>query len=515
MSTHRQVVRSAGVIGGLTAVSRVLGFVRDMIIAAAFGTGLGAEAFVVAFKVPNLFRDLVGEGATNAAIVPVLTGRREKRPADFWTLVSTVFWALGAALLLLSVLGVLFAPQIVAVLAPGFKASGDPDKFPLTVRLTRMIFPYLFLIGLSALAMGVLNSLKEFATSALGPALLNVCMIVTGLYFEKRYGPAALVAGVLVGGVLQLAVQLPPLFRAGFRISPPDFNDEGVKKIGKLLLPRAFGSALYQVNILVDSVLASFETVIGPGGQSALYYANRLFQLPLAILGLSIAQAVLPAFSTYEAKGDREGFRNTLVMTIRTLIFAIVPAATGLLVLAKPIVRIIFERGQFGEYSAYITSSALFFYAFGLLSCAMIKVLANGFYALHDTRTPVKIMLFSVTFNALLSTALMFPLKIAGLTLASSVSATANMFLLYHFLRKRVGAFDQRPVLAALAKALGAAAAMAAFALGWSRWVLGPSAGRGHAIQGALLALGIALSAAVYFVSALALKSEEARKLLP
>ena len=289
MSTHRRLVVSAGIIGSLTGVSRILGFVRDIVIATAFGTGIAAEAFVVSFKIPNLLRDLVGEGAANSAFVPVLTECREKKSDDFWGLVSTLFCVMAVVLAILSALGMIFAPKIVSLIAPGFAMSADPEKFPLAVRLTRVIFPYIFLIGLSALAMGVLNSLKEFASSALGPILLNVSMIVSGFFFEKKYGPMALVIGVLAGGVLQLACQIPPLMKSGFRFAKPATGHGYGRKIGRLLLPRAFGSALYQINVFVDSILASFEGIVGAGGQSALYYSNRLFQLPLAIFGLSLA----------------------------------------------------------------------------------------------------------------------------------------------------------------------------------------------------------------------------------
>ena len=204
MSTHRKLAKSAGTIGSLTAVSRILGFIRDLVIASAFGTGLGAEAFVVSFKIPNLLRDLVGEGAANSAFVPVLTECWEKQRQRYWALVSTLFYVMTAILAVLAILGIFFAPQVVALIAPGFVTSSDPDKFPLTVRLTQVIFPYIFLIGLSALAMGVLNSLKEFTSSAFGPSLLNLSMIISGFFFEKTLGPMALVIAVLLGGFLQL-----------------------------------------------------------------------------------------------------------------------------------------------------------------------------------------------------------------------------------------------------------------------------------------------------------------------
>ena len=512
MSTHRTLARSAGIIGGLTGVSRVLGFIRDLVIASAFGTGVGAEAFVVSFKIPNLLRDLVGEGAANSAFVPVLTECREKDMRQFWPLVSTLFFTMCGVLALLSLGGILFAPQIVGLLAPGFINAADPVKYPLTVNLTRVIFPYIFLIGLSALAMGVLNSLKEFTSSAVGPALLNVSIIVAGYFYENTYGPMALVFGVLVGGVLQLACQLPPLFKAGFRFTRPQWSYPAVKKVGRLLVPRALGSAIYQINVFVDTILASFESIVGPGGQSALYYSNRLFQLPLAIFGVALAQAILPTFSTQMVRGDKEAFKETFSVALRSLMLIALPASAGLIVLARPIVRIIFEHGRFNAYSTQITSNALYFYAFGLLSCCFIKIFVNAFYAMQDTRTPVKTMFFSVVVNILLSLALMRGLKIGGLALASSLSATLNMALLYVFLRRRIGPLDERLLFVSFLKVLSAALLMGLFALGYNQWVLEANVHGARWLQALVLALGIASSVAVYAAAVFALRVGEIRK---
>lgn len=513
MSTHRKLARSVGIIGSLTGVSRVLGFVRDLVIAAAFGTGLGAEAFVVSFKLPNLLRDLVGEGAANAAFVPVLTECRENRPKEFWRLVSTLFCVMTVILAFLAVLGIVFAPVVVRLIAPGFVTSTDPNQFPLTVTLTRVIFPYVLLIGLSALAMGVLNTLKEFTASALGPILLNLSMIASGVFLEDRYGPMALVVGVLIGGVLQLGCQVPPLLKNGFKLTKPAFGDPGARKIAKLLIPRAFGSALYQINVFVDSILASFESIVGPGGQSALYYSNRLFQLPLAIFGISLAQAILPTFSAQALKSDFKGMKETLVVVSRSLAFVALPAAAGLIALSRPIVHIIFERGQFDAYSTGITSTALFFYAFGLLSCCLIKILVNAFYAMQDTRTPVKIMCVSVSLNVALSLVLMGPLKIGGLALASSISATVNLFLLYRALRARIGSLGARAAARDLAKIFGSAVVMGLFAFAYGHFVLVPQTGAGSGFQAALLAGGIAVSIVVYFAVTYVVRVPEARKI--
>ncbi len=511
MSTHRHLARSAGTIGALTALSRVLGFVRDIVIAGAFGTGLGAEAFVVSFKIPNLLRDLVGEGATNSAFVPVMTECHEKRPQDFWKLVSTLCLILSLVLLALTVLGVFFTPQIVALLAPGFLDSADPQKYPLTVKLTRVMFPYIFLIGLSALAMGVLNTLKEFKSSAFGPALLNICIIVAAYFFEPRFGPMALVFGVLLGGVFQLLCQVGPLLKSGFHFTRPGFEHGFARKIGKLLLPRAFGSALYQINVFVDSILASFEQWVGAGGQSALYYSNRIFQLPLAILGVSLAQAILPTFSTQIVRGDNEGFKKTLSAALRSLMFLVMPASVGLAVWARPIVRMLFEHGKFNVYSTAITSSALFYYSFGLLSCCFIKIFVNAFYSMQDTRTPVKTMMFAVALNVALSLLFMKSLKIGGLALASSISATVNLGMLYFFLRKKIGPLDEMKIINCFCKTFLAGILMAATAVFYECQALTRVLLFSHMVQSLTLAFGILLCAGVYFMACRLIGVEESR----
>lgn len=500
-------------LGSLTGVSRVLGFIRDLVIAAAFGTSVAAEAFVVSFKLPNLLRDLVGEGAANAAFVPVLTECKEKKPEDFWGLVSTLFLIMTVILAALSVLGVLFTPWIIRLIAPGFVAAADPEKFPLTVQLTRTIFPYIFLIGLSALAMGVLNTLKEFTASALGPILLNISMIFFGFFFEKTYGPMALVIGVLCGGVLQLACQIPSLLKRGFKLTPPDFTHSAVAKIGKLLIPRAFGSALYHINVFVDTILASFEKIVGAGGQSALYYSNRLFQLPLAIFGVAMAQALLPTFSAQMVREDLKGFKETFSFAVRSLMVAVVPASVGLIALSEPIIRIIFERGKFDAYSTAITSSALYFYAFGLLSCCFIKIFVNAFYAMHDTKTPVKITFVSLALNIVFCLVLMKPLKIGGLALASSLSATVNMLLLYKALRRKLGGLDEERILKTFLKIAVAAVLMGFAALAYNTFILDAQFASRRLVQAAYLFGGIFLSILVYFGLAFLLRIEETKAL--
>src|SRR3989338_3585719 len=348
--SHRETVRSAGAIGLATLMSRVLGFVRDVLVARLFGTSAPAQAFAVAFRLPNMLRDLVGEGAANAAFVPVLTEQRRRRPQEFWAAAGALFNLLAVGLAGLAVIGWWGAPMLVRLTAPGFLA--DPEKFSLTLQLTRWLFPYLWFIGLTALAGGVLNTLHRFAVPAYGPCLLNVAMIVSALVAPAFPEPVlALAAGVLVGGVLQLGVQLPLLWRlrqedAAPRppgqylrraegAGPPRWRHPAVPQALRLLGPRALGSCVYQLNLLVDTICASWETIVAAGAVAALYYANRLFQFPLAIVGTALAQASLPMLSSQALEETPARLKGSLVSLLKMTLFLGVPATIGLMVLGE------------------------------------------------------------------------------------------------------------------------------------------------------------------------------------
>lgn len=440
----RKLIKSTGIIGVATAFSRVLGFVRDIIIANLFGTAVYAQAFVVAFRIPNLLRDLVGEGATNAAFVPVLTDELAKKgKEDFFKLAQVIFNILFWALLGLTILGIFASPVIIKLIAPGFLA--DKGKFDITVTLTRFLFPFLVLVGLWAYTMGILNTLGYFAAPAFGPAILNLSIIVcASLFGENVFG---LAAGVLVGGLLQLVIQMPPLYRAGWRARlTGEFSHPKAKKVGILLIPRALGACVYQVNVFVSTILASLSSIAGEGAVAALYYANRVWQLPLAIFGIALAQAALPAMSRHVAVNDIGKLKDTLSFSLKIVFFILIPSSIGLMVLGEPITKVLFERGAFTHYSTAITSSALFFYAIGLVACGGIKVLVSAFYSLHDTLTPVRAAVIALVLNVVLNLALMFPLKVGGLALATSVSAGVNFIILYVLLRRRLGDFGDRAI---------------------------------------------------------------------
>ncbi len=460
MSTNKSIAKSAGIIGVATLVSRILGFIRDIIFAAFFGTGIFAQAFVVAFRIPNLFRDLIGEGATNAAVVPVLVEELTHKGKDeFWKLANILLNLLLVVLTLLTLLGVILSRPIVIAIAPGFLQ--DAEKLNMTIALTRTIFPYLIFIGLAAYSMGVLNSIKHFTAPAFSMGLLNVALILC--MFIWRQDVLGLGIGVLLGGFLQIAVQVPVLIKSGITFSQRSFIHPKIRKIVRLLLPRIFGSGVYQINVFVSTVLASIARIVGEGAVAALYFSNRILQFPLAIFAIALAQAALPTLSGHVARKEAEEFRDTVNFLLRSVFFVLLPASAGLIALSVPITSTLLERGAFGGYSTMITSNALFFYAFGLLAYGTIKILVNSFYAMQDTKTPVKIAAFSLVVNIFLSIVLMFRFKVGGLALANSISGILNAVLLFIVLRRRIGTLHEKSLLASLVKIFIASLLMGIF----------------------------------------------------
>ena len=452
--SKKHLIKSTGIIGMATAISRCLGFVRDIVIANFFGTSLAAQAFFVAFRIPNSLRDVVGEGAMNSAIVPVLTEYKAKGNESEFLRVSKILFNISlVSLSVLTILGIIFSPLIVRLMAPGFVR--EPSTLALTIRLNRIIFPYLIFIGLTAYTMGILNTLKHFAAPAFGPCFLNLALIGAALWLCPKFGVIGLVAGVLVGGVLQLLLNLVTMYRKGVTVNFKDgFAHPAVKKIGMLLIPRAFGSAIYQVNIFVDTMAASLAWIVGAGGVAALYYANRLLQFPLAIFGLALAQAALPKLSEEFSTNNIPRMKDTLAFSLRTTFFVMIPASFGLALLGMPIIKILFQRGEFNAYSTCITESALFFYSFGLFAYSGVKLLTTCFYSMHDTRTPVKTAFAAVLINIILILILMWPLKLGGIALATSVSATFNFVALYILLRRRLGRLHTKEVADSFARIL-------------------------------------------------------------
>ncbi len=510
--TNKKLIKSTGTIGFAISTSRILGFIRDIIFARWFGTNIFAQAFVVAYRIPNMLRDMVGEGATDAAIVPVLSEyHHTKTKEEFWQASRVILSLMVVILLVLTVLGVVFAPLIIRILAPGFLK--DPEKFKITVMITRLVFPYIFFLGIVAYSKGVLNSLHYFLTPAFASVVLNICIILSMLFLCPIFGIKGVVFGVLLGGVIQALMQFPPLYKRGFRLGFSFHPTHPVaKRIGKLLMPRALGTAVYQLSVLVDTILASLAWIVGVGGVAALYYSNRLIQLPLAVFGISLATAALPKMSREVALNDTVQFKKTISFSLKTVFKVMIPAAVGLMILAKPIISVLFQRGAFTAYSTSITVNALFFYAFGLMGYAGIKILVSAFYSMGDTRTPVKTAAFSLGINVVLNLILMWPLKIGGLALATSIAATTNMVILYFLLNKKIGDIGTSEILKALGKTVCATIIMGIITFFGIAMMSQPGEGS-RLIMGMELIGLIAVSSLVYIVSAYALGDEGIRTL--
>ncbi len=498
-----RIARSTGVLVMATALSRILGFVLSVVMARLFGTRTEAQAFVVAFRLPNLFRDLVAEGAMASAVVPVLSRYRSRGDdQDFWQLSQTVFTHLVLLLVLLGAAGVVAAPLIVHLVAPGFAV--DSEKYALTVQLTRVLFPFLTLVGLWAYFMGLLNTLHHFALPALGPAIQNVAMLAACAWGVPQMSPGilALAIGVLVGGLIQAVLPIPEAVRRGFRWRWR-WTHPGSWEIARLLGPRLVGSAVYQANVLIDTTLASFSTVVGEGAVAAIFFANRFVQLPLALFGTAAAQASLPSLA--EHAEDRQVFSGILLSVLRMVGFIILPSAVGLAVLAYPIVHGLIEGGAFDASATRMTSQALTFYALGLWAFATNKVLTGAFYALRDTKTPVWLAAETVAVNLLLCLWLMRPLQVGGLALAAALSNTANAFRLLRRMERRL----ERPLMQPLAGPW-LRMTVAALLMGAGCWLLWTLSGwERHPWIG--LPLVIAAGAAVYAVVCRCLNVEELR----
>ncbi len=464
-SAAAHVAVSAGKIGLGTFTSRILGLVRDMAKAYFFGTGIAADAFTVAFRVPNLLRALFAEGTLSAAFVPVFgeyLAKKDKR--ETWMLASVAWSILALVLVLVALLGIAVAPYVVKIMAHGYRHV--PGKLELTVSLTRIMFPYIVFVGLAALSMGILNSLRHFFAPAISPVLLNVAMITAMVVFCRRMGEVpseqvyALAGGVLAGGAAQLAIQIPFLKKKGmsFRFRP-NWRHPAVRRIVALMIPGVVGLGILEINAFVDTYLGA---LLRPGSVAALEYGNRLMQLPLGVFGVALGTAVLPTLSIQAAKEDFVQLRDTFSFAVRFVCFIMIPASLGLIVLRYPVIRLLFERGEFthGD-SVSMTSWALMFYAVGLASYGMIKCTVPVFYSLKDTRTPVKIAVVAMLSNIVLNVILMQFLALGGLALATALSATLNVTLLMRQLRRRLGWVKGGDILRSVSRIAIAAALMA------------------------------------------------------
>lgn len=430
----QKLYKSTAIVGSMTLVSRLLGFVRDMLLARIFGVDAATDAFYIAFKIPNFFRRLFAEGSFAQAFVPILAEYKQQDACATKILIDKTATTLILYLLAITLLGVIAAPLLILVIAPGFQWSGG--QHALAVQMLQITFPYLLFMGLVAFAGSVLNVYGKFAISAITPVILNLVMIATAIGFVGRFQEpiVGLAWSVFVAGVIQLLFQLPALWRLGLlpRWSL-SFKDPGVTRMLALLLPAIFGASVSQINLLLDSVFASF---LKPGSVSWLYYSDRLVEFPLGIFGLSLATVVLPKLAKSHVASDAVAFSKAMDWGLRWVLVLSLPASIGLIALAKPLLITLFQYGEFSMQDVELSGQSLSAYALGLVGFMLIKILVQGFSARQDTRTPVRYGLYALLLNLLCSFILAFPLAHVGLALATSIAAFFNAGLLFYRLRR-------------------------------------------------------------------------------
>lgn len=506
MDNNKQVSKAAGAVGSMTLISRLFGFVRDLVLAMTFGASASADAFFVAFRIPNIQRRILGEGAVSAAMIPVygeyLNTKSEEETQRF---ASNLFNIQFAVLVLTSLGIVVFAPYLIMLFAPGF--IDEPEKFELTVTLTRWMGPYLILVGMSAFCMGILNTHGVFALSSAAPILVNISMILGALilspYLEEPI--VGLAIGVLVGGVFQFLVQFPATLRKGLKLSLLfNWKDSGIIKVGKLLAPAILGFGVYEINLLVDTLLAS---LLAGGSVSYLYYANRLVQLPLGVFGVALGIAILPMLTGQAARNEIDELRKTLAFGIRLILFITVPATVGLIILSFPIVNTLWERGEFLRSTTDGTQLALIYYSVGLCAFAGTKVLVSAFYSFQDTKTPMKIGIYAMLLNVTLAVILMGPLKHGGIALATSISAIFNAVALVYCLKKKLGRMGGRAIVRSLAQLVVASTLMGLSIYYTNAWLFDPA---DPLIQRLSVLMGeITLGILIYTLASWLMKNDE------
>jgi len=432
----KTLVKSTSLIAALTMVSRIFGFARDMVTAQFFGTSGAFDAFLVAFKIPNFMRRLFAEGSFSQAFVPVLSEyQKQKSEGDIKLFVSAMAGTLGVVLLGVTLLGIIFTPWIVDVFAAGFK-SDDP-RYALAVTMLRITFPYLMLISLTAFSGAILNTYSRFWVAAITPIFLNVCMITAAIWVSPQFHTpiVALAWSVSIAGMVQLLFQWPFLKKLGVLLKPRiDFRDPGVRKVLKLMIPALFGVSVSQLNLLVDTLFASFLIV---GSVSWLYYSDRLLELPLGVFGVAIATVILPHLSRHHTTKSHEDFSLTIDWALRCVLLVSIPAGVVLGVMAGPLLSTLFQHGKlFNAYSVEMASKSLMMFAIGVTPFMLIKILTAGFYAKQNMRTPVRIGILAMISNMIFNVILIWPLAHAGIALATSLAALVNTSFLLYFLHK-------------------------------------------------------------------------------
>ncbi|WP_424948316.1 murein biosynthesis integral membrane protein MurJ [Candidatus Spongiihabitans sp.] len=500
-----KLIKSVSVVGAMTLVSRMTGLIRDVIFANILGDKAAADIFFVAFRIPNFFRRISGEGAFSAAFVPVFTDYRlNNTESDTNRFLQILIGRFGLILLVVSALGVIFAHGLVAVLAAGF--VDQPEKFNLAVQATRITFPYVFFISFVAMAGGMLNTCGRFAVPAATPILLNICLIFAALVLVPMVNdsPIALSFGVLAAGLIQLLFQLPFLKKEKLTIKPriikragDEIGVAGVKRVFRLTLPAIFGVSVAQLNMIVNMVLASYLVT---GSISWLYYSDRLMEFPVGVFGIALGTVLLPDLSRKHAMRAAIDFSKTLDWGLRWICLVCVPASAGLIVLAKPMVATIYYHGDFTANGVDMTAASLVAYSIGLTAIVMVKVLAPGFYARENTKTPVRIAMISMAINIVFCLLLITSLKHVGLALATTISAICNAAMLHVVLRREKVLMAEPGWPMFLLKVLSGSSIMAA-ALWWFMGDGGAWLEISIWSRALKLSLLLLLGAAVYFGS--------------
>ena len=498
-SEQDTIARSTGVVSSATFLSRLLGLVREQVFAYLFGAGFAADAFIAAFRIPNLLRDLFAEGALSSAFIPVFTDHLTNRGKEkAWELANLVLNLLLITLCLIVILGIVFSPYIVQLIAPGF--GDEAGKQELTTHLSRIMFPFLLLVALAALVMGILNTFRRFGVPALAPTMFNLGMIAGGIFLSPYFDPPiiGMALGVLLGGFGQLAIQLPVLRKMGFkyrfRIS---LRHPGVKRILLLMAPATLGLASTQVNIFVNTLIAS---LLPQGSVSYLNYSFRLMQFPIGVFGVAVATVTFPIISAYAAKKEMGEVLSTFTSSLKLVFFLAIPSAVFLAVASQPVISVLFQHGRFTFLDTVATSQALTFYCIGLFAYSSVRLTASTFYSMGDTKTPVKTSAVAVGVNIVLNLILMGPMGFKGLALAASVASMTNLFLLLVILDKRIGPLNRKDIVSTSLRILSSAALM-----GFVIWIYlnfyGPNLETAPLPEKILgLVVILALSLAGYFV---------------
>jgi putative peptidoglycan lipid II flippase len=455
LTEKKQILKSASIISLVTIASRILGYIRDQRIALLLGTSFAADAYVLAYRIPNLFRRMVAEGSMTASFVPVFTEyMREKSQKELWDFANKLFWTLALVVAVITVLGMVFSPTVVHLFA-GKSVARDQ-----AVELNRIVFPYLFFVALAALAMGILNCFHVFGLPAATPVVLNVATIIftVGAVWKYFKDPAtSIVVGVLVGGVLQFLIQVPALVARGMTFSfGISFAHPAIRQVARLMIPRLFGIGIGQINLLVDTRFATAARM-PEGSLAALYLADRVMELVLGGYAIAVATAILPMMSHQAAAKDYTALKKTLTFSVRIVAFITVPAMLGLMILREPIIRVLFQHGQFLAASTRLTARALLYYAIALPGLATVKLIVPAFYSTRDTKTPVIVAGISLVINlvlniAFLNTWMFHRVQNGGPALATALACYFDFFALFLIFRLRYGRLGLREIMTSFGK---------------------------------------------------------------